>query len=84
MLIEDLKQNDSYFSKNLFGLTIISNKNPLNLSRSIPLLSGSGDFKVRVSTRSEFYEVQAEIKIKSMPNSKYSALSGSKKINPFL
>ena len=29
MLIEDLKQNDSYFSKNLFGLTIISNKNPL-------------------------------------------------------
>jgi len=29
MLIEDLKQNDDYFSKNFFGLTIISNKNSL-------------------------------------------------------
>ena len=78
------KKEPAYYLQAGDDFYLISNKNPLNLSRSIPLLSGSGDFKVRVSTRSEFYEVQAEIKIKSMPNSKYSALSGSKKINPFL
>ena len=78
------KKEPAYYLQAGDDFYLISNKNPLNLSRSIPLLSGSGDFKVRVSTRSEFYEVQAEIKIKSMPDSKYSALSGSKKINPFL
>jgi hypothetical protein len=50
----------------------------------IPVLSGLGDFKVRVATRSEFYEVQAEIKIKKMPNSKFSVAPGTKKQNPFL
>ena len=78
------KKEPAYYLQAGDDFYLISNKNPLNLSRSIPLLSGSGDFKVRVSTRSEFYEVQAEIKIKSMPDSKYSVLSGSKKINPFL
>lgn len=40
----------------------ISKTDPLKLGNDIPLLAGKGDFKVRVSTRSEFYEVQAEIK----------------------
>lgn len=62
----------------------ISNKDPFALGASIPLLSGSGDFKVRVATRSEFYEVQAEIKIAKMPDSKYSLKPGTKKKNPFL
>jgi hypothetical protein len=62
----------------------ISNRDPFKLGMSIPLLSGNGDFKVRVSTRTEFYEVQAEIKIKDMPNSKYSVKPGTKKLNPFL
>lgn len=62
----------------------ISEKDPFGLGKSIPLLSGLGDFKVRVSTRSEFYEVQAEIKIKKMPDSKYSVKPGTKKLNPFL
>jgi hypothetical protein len=63
---------------------LISNANPLNLTKSIPLLKGSGDFKVRVSTRSAFYEVQAEIKIAKMPDSKYSMAPGTRKLNPFL
>lgn len=62
----------------------ISNKDPFGLGISIPLLSGSGDFKVRVATRSEFYEVQAEIKIAKMPDSKYSLKPGTNKKNPFL
>lgn len=61
----------------------ISNKNPFKLNGNIPLLTGKGDFKVRVSTRSDFYEVQAEIKIMDMPNSKYSVKPGTKKLNPF-
>ena len=62
----------------------ISNKDPFKLGATIPLLSGRGDFKVRVSTRSEFYEVQAEIKIQKMPDSKFSVKPGTKKLNPFL
>ena len=62
----------------------ISNKDPFKLGNTIPLLSGKGDFKVRISTRSEFYEVQAEIKIMDMPDSKYSLKPGTKKTNPFL
>ena len=62
----------------------ISNEDPFKLGSKIPLLSGRGDFKVRVSTRSEFYEVQAEIKIAKMPDSKYSVKPGTNKENPFL
>lgn len=78
------KKEPAYYLQAGDDFYMISNKNPLSLNKNIPLLSGTGDFKVRVSTRSEFYEVQAEIKIKSMPNSKYSALLGSSKINPFV
>jgi hypothetical protein len=62
----------------------ISNTDPFKLGVSIPLLTGRGDFKVRVATRSEFYEVQAEIKIAHMPSSRYSVKPGTNKTNPFL
>jgi hypothetical protein len=62
----------------------ISSNDPFGLGARIPLLSGRGDFKVRVATRSEFYEVQAEIKIAQMPTSKFSLKPGTKKANPFL
>lgn len=62
----------------------ISNTDPLKLGASIPLLAGRGDFKVRIATRSEFYEVQAEIKIAQMPDSKFSVKPGTKKKNPFI
>ncbi len=62
----------------------IGNADPFKVGTKVPLLSGRGDFKVRVSTRSQFYEVQAEIKIKSMPNSSYSVKPNSSKKNPFL
>ena len=62
----------------------ISNEDPFKLGDKIPLLVGRGDFKVRIGTRSEYYEVQAEIKIASMPDSNYSVKPGTKKLNPFL
>lgn len=63
---------------------MISKQNPLHLHSDIPVLSGSGEFKVRIATRSEFYEIQAEIKITKMANSNYSVKPGTRKKNPFL
>jgi len=62
---------------------LIGKTNPFKLPKNIPVLSGKGNFRVRVSTRSAFYEVQAEIKIAEMPKSKYSLMPGTTKLNPF-
>lgn len=78
------KKEPAYYMQAGDDFYFISKKNPLNLHSDIPVLSGKGDFKVRVSTRSEFYEVQAEIKITKMPDSDYSVKPGTKKKNPFL
>jgi hypothetical protein len=69
---------------------LIGNKDPLNINKGrkqkVPVLKGMGDFKVRISTRSEFYEIQAEVKIKKMdPHvSPFSVLAESRKMNPFV
>lgn len=61
----------------------VGKADPFKLGSTVPELKGRGDFKVRVGTRSEFYEVQAEIKIQQMPNSPYSCKPGTSKKNPF-
>lgn len=61
----------------------VGTADPFKLGAAVPELKGRGDFKVRIGTRSEFYEVQAEIKIKEMPNSTYSCKPGTIKKNPF-
>lgn len=78
------KKEPAYYMQAGDDFYMISKANPLGLSKKIPVLSGRGDFKVRVATRSEFYEVQAEIKIKNMPASEYSVKPGTGKKNPFL
>ena len=78
------KEEPAYYMQAGDDFYRISNKNPLGMDPKIPLLKGMGDFKVRVATRSEFYEVQAEIKIDKMPVSKYSVAPKTKKLNPFL
>jgi hypothetical protein len=78
------KAEPAYYMQAADDFYLISTKNPLKLDKGIPVLKGKGDFKVRVSTRSEFYEVQAEIKISSMPDSRYSVLLGTNKINPLV
>ena len=78
------KKEPAYYMQAGDDFYLISKANPLGLSKKIPVLSGRGDFKVRVATRSEFYEVQAEIKIKDMPHSEFSVKKGTGKKNPFL
>lgn len=77
------KKEPAYYMQAGDDFYMVSKKNPLGLSKKIPVLSGRGDFKVRVATRSEFYEVQAEIKIKDMPHSDYSIKPRTSKKNPF-
>lgn len=57
--------------------------NPLKLPDDIPMIEGAGDLKVRVSTRTHFCEVQAEIKFDNLPSSQYSCKPGTEKLNPF-
>ena len=78
------KAEPAYYMQASDDFYRISNKDPFNVGGKIPLLKGRGDFKVRVATRSQYYEVQAEIKIISMPNSNFSLAPGTKKNNPFL
>jgi hypothetical protein len=78
------KAEPAYYMQAADDFYRISNTDPFQLGNTIPLLKGMGDFKVRVSTRSEFYEVQAEIKIVNMPDSMYSVKPNTKKKNPFL
>jgi hypothetical protein len=78
------KTEPAYYMQAGDDFYMISGKNPLGLNRQIPTLSGKGNFKIRVGTRSEFYEVQAEIKItKFDKDSLYSVKPGTKKLNPF-
>jgi hypothetical protein len=78
------KAEPAYYMQAADDFYRISNKDPFKVGNKIPLLQGRGDFKVRVATRSQFYEVQAEIKIISMPDSKYSLSPKTLKLNPFL
>lgn len=78
------KKEPAYYMQAGDDFYLVSKTNPLGLSKNIPILSGRGDFKVRVATRSEFYEIQAEIKIKNMPHSQFSIKPGTSKKNPFL
>lgn len=77
------KNEPAHYMQAADDFYMIGGKNPLGLPADVPKLTGKGTFKVRISTRSAFYEIQAEVKIDSMPSSKYSALKGSKKVNPF-
>lgn len=78
------KTEPAYYMQAGDDFYMISSKNPLKLS-GVPVLGGMGDFKMRVGTRTEFYEVQPEIKIaKFTPkDSNYSVKPGTKKLNPF-
>lgn len=77
------KAEPAYYMQAGDDFYMIGKSNPLGLPKDIPLLSGRGNFKVRVATRSKFYEVQAEAKIIKMPSSKYSIKPGTNKKNPF-
>jgi hypothetical protein len=66
---------------------MIGTENPLGLPNDIPVLGVNkpayGTFKMRIGVRSQFYEVQPEIKIVDMGTSRYSVKPGTTKQNPF-
>lgn len=78
------KAEPAYYLQAGDDFFMITNCNPLGLSSEIPQLQGTGKFRVRVSNRSKFYEVQAEIKMTSLLSSPFSVLPNSLKQNPFL
>lgn len=77
------KAEPAYYMQAGDDFYMIGRSNPLKLNNSIPLLSGAGPFRIRIATRSSYYEVQAELKIQEMPKSRYSIMPNTKKINPF-
>lgn len=77
------KEEPAYYMQAGDDFYMIGKKNPLNVPNDVPLVSGSGEFKMRISTRSRFYEVQPEVKIERMEKSPYSLKSGTTKKNPF-
>jgi hypothetical protein len=66
---------------------MIGTANPLDVPKDVPVLGAGGKcrgtFKMRIGVRTQFYEVQPEIKILNMGNSEYSVKPGTKKKNPF-
>lgn len=78
------KKQPAYYMQAGDDFYLISKVDPLGIGKGVPQLTGTGDYKVRVSTRSEFYEIQAEIKIINMGRSAYSLKPGTNKKNPFL
>lgn len=77
------KAEPAYYMQAGDDFYMVGGTNPLKLPRDIPKLSGTGPFKIRVATRSAYYEVQAELKIAKMPDSPYSIKPGTRKKNPF-
>lgn len=64
---------------------MIGTLDSLNLKskhHDIPFVKGKGMFRMRIGFRTKFYEVQPEIKIKTMGDSDYSLIDPKKK-NPF-
>ena len=61
----------------------LSNEDPLGVASDVPMFKGSGDFKMRVSIRTNMYEIQPELKVSKMDESPYSLKAGTSKKNPF-
>lgn len=66
---------------------LLGDLDELNLKRihpTLPKLKGIGNFKMRVGMRSRYYELQPEIKITDMGDSRFSLTGGIGKKNPFV
>ena len=61
----------------------LSNEDPLGVAADVPMFEGTGEFRMRVGIRSRQYEIQPEVKVKTMAYSPYSIKAGTKKKNPF-
>ena len=62
---------------------IIDYENPLDMHHEVPIIEGTGNFKVRMSCRSKFYEILVEMKMNEMVHSDFSILPYTDKRNPW-
>lgn len=69
--------DDFYYFKTSGGKT-----NPLKIP-DVELFSGTNSIVLRVGDRSDNFELQSEVKLRSLPSTNYSVKPGSKKPNPF-
>jgi hypothetical protein len=84
LVTQDLNARNVHYLQAGDDFYVVGNENPLHLRDEIPPFLGDGDFKVRVSTRSNFSEVQAELKLYYLPKSQFSAKPDTDKRNPFI
>lgn len=83
------KDAPAYYLQASDDFYLISGADPFGLNGAngggIPTLGGTGTLKVRVSSRSAFYEVMVQTKIDKFnpASSPFSVRKGSKKANPF-
>lgn len=59
----------------------LGDEDPFELN--VPKFIGSGRLAVRITIRSQFYEIQPELKIKNLEPSPFSIAPGTNKPNPF-
>lgn len=78
------KSEDAYYLQADDDFYMLGKKNPLGVPSDVPQFAGKGDFRMRVGIRSSMYEIQPEVKVKSMGKSKYSIKPGTTKLNPFI
>lgn len=77
------KSEAAYYLQAGDDFYMLGKENPLNVPNDVPQFKGTGDFRMRVSIRSSMYEIQPEVKVKSMGSSEYSIAPNTKKKNPF-
>jgi hypothetical protein len=74
-----LSAGDDFYQFKLPG----GKNNPLKIA-DVPVFKGMNSIVLRVGDRSDNFEIQAEVKLKNLPASKYSVAPGNSKINPFM
>tara|TARA_B100000676_G_scaffold235550_1_gene235292 strand:- start:273 stop:1025 length:753 start_codon:yes stop_codon:yes gene_type:complete len=79
------KAEPAYYMQTGDDFYRIGGKDPLGLGNEIPLFkTGSNRIMLRVGSRTGNFELQSELKAKSVSrSSKYSVAPGTKKLNPF-
>lgn len=73
-----LNSGDDFYQFKLSGIK----SNPLNIP-NVPVFKGTNVIILRVGDRSDNFEIQAEVKVRSLMDSPYSASPNTKKPNPF-
>lgn len=84
LVTKDINQKGAHYIQIGDDFYRIGLENPWNLTDDIPEFVGIGEYKVRISTRSDFCEIVPELKIWDLVESDYSVKPKTEKRNPFI